>query len=298
MTRFHGILPAIVTPFDAQDRFNPAAFEALAARLYPAGVDGLYVCGQTGEGLQQSAAQRKLVAECAVACSPAGKQVIVHIGAGTTAESVDLAKHASRAGAHAVSSLPPLGSYSFPEIREYYAAIAAAAEVPLLIYYFPNFSPAIATTEQALELCAIPNVIGLKFTAPDFFRLWCLKRSGAVVYNGYDEMLISGLVMGADGGIGTTYNLMPERFAALYRHSVAGDWDQAKAEQDVINELIAVLLRYPFLPATKLLLKWSGIDCGECIEPRRRLTAAEEAGLRAEAAQAVAGQELLSSVPA
>ena len=68
--KFFGILPAVVTPVDDTGRFQAAPFETLLARVYGAGVDGIYVCGQTGEGLQQTAAQRKQVAEVAMACSP------------------------------------------------------------------------------------------------------------------------------------------------------------------------------------------------------------------------------------
>lgn len=129
-----GILPAVVTPFDAEGRFDVVAFERLIARLYAAGVHGLYVCGQTGEGLQQPPEQRKRVAEAAVRCSPPGKLVIVHIGAASTAEAVELARHAAKIGAQAVSSLPPAGPFPFEEVRGYYRDLAAASAVPLLVY--------------------------------------------------------------------------------------------------------------------------------------------------------------------
>ena len=217
MISFRGILPAISTPFDAEGRFCADAFERLLDRCYSAGVDGMYVCGQTGEGLQQSAAQRKLVAEVAVNASPKGKTIIVHVGAMSTAEAVELAKHAARIGAHAVSALPPIGNYSFAEIKAYYAAIATASDLPLLMYYFPSYAPSVNTLAQILELCAIPNVIGLKFTANDLFLLSEIKKSGATIFYGTDEMLLAGLVMGADGGIGSFYNVAPGLFAQLYR---------------------------------------------------------------------------------
>jgi N-acetylneuraminate lyase len=286
-----GILPAIVTPFDPEGRFDIAAFERLIARLYAAGVHGLYVCGQTGEGLQQPLEQRQRVAEAAVRCSPPGKLVIVHIGAASTAEAVELARHASKIGAQAVSSLPPAGPFSFEEVRGYYRDLAAASGVPLLIYYFPSFSTAIRTSDQILELCAIPNIVGLKFTDSDMFRLWLLRRAGAVVFNGSDEMLVAGLIMGANGGIGSIYNLLPERFVELYGHAISGRWQQARAMQDQINEVIEAILHYPVHAAVKAVLRWRGLDCGDCIAPRRRLTAEEEAGLRARLARTTLGAE-------
>jgi N-acetylneuraminate lyase len=291
-------MPAVVTPFDESGAFAPRPFEALLERLYAAGVDGLYVCGQTGEGMQQSVASRQLAAEAAVRLTPKGKTVIVHIGAHTTADAITLAKHAARAGAHAVSSLPPAGSYSFEEIRAYYQAVAAASDLPLLIYYFPSVAPALRTTEQMLELCAIPNVVGLKFTDSDMFRLWSIKRTGAVIFNGSDEMLVAGLIMGADGGIGSTYNLMPASFVALHRAAVSGDWTKARAVQNQINEFIAVLLRFPVNPGVKIALRASGIDCGYCIEPRRRLTDAEEQDFLSSLAATELGRDLLAAAPA
>ncbi len=292
----HGIIPAIVTPFDHNERFARRPFEQLIQRLYAAGVHGLYVCGQTGEGLQQSVEQRKQVAEAAVEASPEGKTVIVHIGAPSTKDTIELARHAGQAGAHVVSSLPPAGAYSFSEIRDYYQAIAAASRVPLLIYYFPSMAPSIRSTEQVLELCRIPNVCGLKFTDSDFFRLWCLRRSGQVVFNGADEMMVAGMVMGANGGIGSTYNLMPEAFVALYERATTGDWNGARQMQDAINEVIEVILRYPVHAAVKVILRWSGIDCGHCIAPRRRLSPEEEDHLRGAVAATSLGQQIIATM--
>src|SRR5439155_23822668 len=100
------------------------AMERLIARLYAADVDGLYVCGQTGEGLAQSVKMRKAALETAAACSPAGKIVIAHVGAARVEDAIDLARHAASQGVAAISSLPPTGPFSFEEIREYYATLA------------------------------------------------------------------------------------------------------------------------------------------------------------------------------
>ena len=266
-----GILPAIVTPFHEDGEFNPLVFEQLIERFYKAGIDGLYVCGQTGEGLQQPIEQRKRVAEMAVRCSPAGKHVIVHIGGHTTTDAVDLARHASRIGAAAVSSLPPAGGYSFLEIREYYRAVAAASDVPLLVYYFPSIAPNCTLLSQILELCELPNVAGLKFTDSDMYKVWSLRRKGKIVFHGSDEMLVSGLIMGANGGIGGTYNVMPELFVQLYRHAQAGEWQKARELQDIINPVIAEILNYPIHDAIKQILRAQGYDAGRAILPRRRL---------------------------
>src|SRR5262249_52081292 len=81
-----GIIPATVTPLDPEEGFAPGAYKTLLERLYAAGVNGVYVCGQTGEGLLQTVEQREQVAEAAVKYSPPGKTVIVHVGAHRTAD--------------------------------------------------------------------------------------------------------------------------------------------------------------------------------------------------------------------
>ena len=276
---FAGILPALVTPLDENEQFVVKNFELLLERVYAAGAHGVYVSGQTGEGLMQPLAARQQLIEAAVRNSPKDKIVIAHVGAYRTPEAICLARFASKVGVHAVSSLPPIGLYSFQEIKQYYIDLAAASEAPLLLYYFPAFSRAIVSLESQRELLTIPNVIGLKFSDFNLHGLWKLKQESEVVFNGHDEVLAAGLLMGADGGIGSFYNLVPELFVELYDRARSGDWAAARATQDRINELIEITLRFPMLPAIKTMLGWSGIPCGPCCAPRRSLTAAEEARL-------------------
>lgn len=296
MNAFNGIYPALITPVNENRELRQEAFEQLLARVYGEGIHGVYVCGQTGEGFQLSATTREAVASCAVRCSPPQAKVIVHVGAPTTAEAVRLARHASHVGAHCVSSLPPVGNYSFEEVKSYYRAIAEASSVPLLIYYFPSLSEAISTTEQVLELCAIPNVIGLKFTDSDFFRLWVVRKTGAVVFAGSDEMLLAGLIMGANGGIGSTYNLIAGSFVKLYECASRTDWEKARHLQNQINEFIQVALRYPIHTVIKQVLTWTGIECGTCIPPRRSLSPAEQADLHESLLKTELGNDLLTTL--
>jgi N-acetylneuraminate lyase len=280
MTELHGILPALVTPFDDEGAFYAPAFERLLERVYAAGAHGVYVCGQTGEGLLQSVTQRKRAAEVALRYSPRGKQVIIHTGAHSTADAVELTRHASTSGAAAVSSLPPTGPYSFADVYGYYQAIASVSDVPVLVYYFPEVSGAVSSPEQIEDLCGIQNVAGLKFTDFDLFTLSRLTRSGRIVFNGRDEVFAAGMLMGAHGGIGTFYNLVPELFVQVYEAGSSGRWAEARLAQDRINDLIAILIRYPLFPAVKTVLRWSGLDCGGCLGPRRLLTSEQHDALR------------------
>ncbi|MFN7920384.1 MAG: dihydrodipicolinate synthase family protein [Bryobacteraceae bacterium] len=277
--RFHGVLPAIVTPVDAKGRFDEVAYEKLVSFVYSEGVHGLYVCGQTGEGLQQDPAQRKRVAEASVRLSPKGKQVIVHVGAYNTATAIDLARHAERAGATAISSLAPSGPFSFPEVVRYYEAVAGATSLPLFVYHFPPGTAAIRTIEDLERLLQIPNVVGLKFTDTNLYIMGEVKRTGALIYNGADEMFSGGMLFGADGGIGSFYNIVPRMFVEMYESAQRGDWERARELQKPVNHLIRLALRYPGIAAVKSILEWMGLPCGGPIGPRRGLTAEEKAEL-------------------
>ncbi|HET8549309.1 MAG TPA: dihydrodipicolinate synthase family protein [Bryobacteraceae bacterium] len=182
-----------------------------------------------------------------------------------------------------MSSLPPVGSLSFREVKAYYEAIASAApDLPVLVYYFPEFSKSIATLDQIFDLCTISNVVGLKFTDFDLYRMSLISREGRIILNGRDEVFAAGVLMGAGGGIGSFYNLVPELFVEVWQHAGAGRYNRARKVQDRINDLIRLVLRFPMLPALKTILGWSGIDCGPAVAPRRQLTAEESERLRRE----------------
>ncbi|MPZ19416.1 MAG: hypothetical protein GEV06_16090 [Luteitalea sp.] len=275
-----GVLPAVVTPFDSNGRFAPKPFERLLERLYGVGVHGVYLCGTTGEGLLQSREDRQRVTEVATACTPTDRDVIVHVGAPSLSETIELAAHAAQVGARAISSLPPLaGPFGFADVREFYGKLAAASSVPVIVYYFPASYPSITSLEQLEELCALPNVVGVKFTDFDLYTMARIARPDRCVFNGRDEVFAAGLLMGADGGIGSFYNLVPELFVRIHTLAREERWTEARTAQRDVNALITLTQPFPLFPAIKQILAWSGIDCGTCLPPRRPLNDAERAAL-------------------
>lgn len=291
----HGILPALITPFDAECRVNEESLEMLLERFYTAGANGVYVCGQTGEGLLQSVEQRKTVAEVVMANSPKAGQVVIHVGAYRPEEAFELARHASRIGATAVSSLPLIGAYSYEEVHAYYRKLAATADVPVLVYFFPDVCPVVRGAEQIIELTQIPDVAGVKFTDYNLYDLATIRETGTAVFNGRDEVLAAGLLMGANGGIGSFYNLVPGLFVELYDLAHRSRWQQAQTVQRKVNELIRITLKFPLLPSLKEMLTWAGIDCGPCLAPRRALTDDERRLLQAALAQSTFGREAFAN---
>jgi N-acetylneuraminate lyase len=222
-----------------------------------------------------SLTDREAVVDCLMSHLPEGKKLLVHVGAPRVEDAISLAVHAAKAGAHAVSSLPPQGNFS--ELCDYYQRLAHQSPLPLIVYYFPEACPgAFQRVEELEQISALPNVSGVKFTDFNLFLLQQLSRLGKVVYNGRDEVLAAGLLMGAQGGIGSTYNLAPEIYVALYRHTQRGDWEKARQLQQVVNQLIAVLVRYPFLPALKAALGWVGFECGPSLNGERFQNGAQQ----------------------
>ena len=283
-TRLAGILPALVTPLLPDGGVNIAALEKLLERVYTAGVDGVYLCGSTGEGTLLEAAERRKIVETAVRNSPRGKQVIVHVGAWSLDVADCLARHAESVQASAVSSIRPAG-VNYADMLAWYRTLGSASSLPLLAYYFPDSTGERLTVDQLTEICQLPGVAGLKYTDYDLYTLSLLVRDGYPVFNGRDEVLAAGLLMGACGGIGSIYNLVPELFVEVRNLSAAGDWKAARALQDRINNLIRVLLRFPFLPSLKQVLSWEGIDCGSVVRPRAGLTPSQQSELRTSLAE-------------
>lgn len=282
LEKLTGILPALVTAFD-ENGVDTKTTGKLVDKLLGAGVDGMYIGGSTGEMVLQSVAERKALLECVIEAAAGRGAMIAHIGAMTTADTVELAKHAKTAGADAVSSVTPLYyKYTFREIKNYYQRIADAAELPVIIYNIPALTGTVLSSDQLCELLSIPGIGGMKFTSSDFYQLERLRTAfpDHIFYNGSDEMLLSGLAAGADGGIGTTYNYQPERMVNIRKAFLANDIKGARKLQSEANQTIEVILRNGVLVSTKKLLELMGMPVGVCREPIMPLSDEMVADLR------------------
>ncbi len=282
LEKLTGILPALVTAFD-ENGVDTKTTGKLVDKLLGAGVDGMYIGGSTGEMVLQSVAERKALLECVIEAAAGRGAMIAHIGAMTTADTVELAKHAKTAGADAVSSVTPLYyKYTFREIKNYYQRIADAAELPVIIYNIPALTGTVLSGDQLCELLSIPGIGGMKFTSSDFYQLERLRTAfpDHIFYNGSDEMLLSGLAAGADGGIGTTYNYQPERMVNIRKAFLANDIKGARKLQSEANQTIEVILRNGVLVSTKKLLELMGMPVGVCREPIMPLSDEMVADLR------------------
>jgi N-acetylneuraminate lyase len=279
------ILPALVTPLLPSGQLDEKSTERLIGHLYDKGVGGLYITGSTGEGIYLDPAIRKRIAEIAVSLSTKRGNVIVHVGAVQPAMAIELANHAATIGADAISSIPPFaGGYSWAEVHSFYSALARSSKLPVVAYYIPGLTGQPRSIDELASLLSVPNIAGYKFTD---FNLYTMQRlltrfdPDQVMYNGPDEMLAFGLQFGAHGGIGTTYNVMPELILQIARHCADRQYEQAVAVQKQANEVIEPLIACHGVASTKQILVWQGlIDHPHCAAPRAALTAEQQATLR------------------
>lgn len=290
---FRGIMPALITPLNDNGTIREKSVRPLMDWQSAQGVQGFYVLGATGEGAVLAEKERMRMAEAAAdAVKGTGKKLILHIGAPELASAERLAKHAREVGADAVSSVYPnfFCHYSVEEALDYYRRLIDACGLPMLGYCQALMQGAdvVSFVDRFMQL---DGTIGVKYTFPNYYNMYLIKQlcSGNInVINGPDETLLAGLSMGADGGIGSTYNLMADWYVQLYSAFCANDVSAASALQQKINRVIGVCIRYGVVPSIKLCLNEMGFDVGHAAAPGRRyteeqrkeiITAFREAGL-------------------
>ncbi len=285
MTRFAGVWPALVTPLTPDDQINVAATRRLVEHLLKTGIGGLYVGGSTGEGVLLPTATRQRLAEVVIEQVNHRVPVMVHVGAAATADAVTLAAHAAASGADAVSAVPPFYfQVGFRGIKEHYQRIADASPLPLYLYYIPSATGVNLTAAQMAELCQISHVRGFKYTAYDLHlleQIMALTGGKMNVFSGPDQLFLPFLALGVDGAIGTTYNVLASHYVRLYGAFQQGDMATARRLQSQANRVIDVFVGYGGLPAVKEMMRFIGLDCGDCRRPLRKLDEGEVAALRA-----------------
>ncbi|HCN96483.1 MULTISPECIES: N-acetylneuraminate lyase [Leclercia] len=258
-----GVMPALLTPFNDQQQLDTQSLRQLVRFNIAQGMDGLYVGGSTGEAFVQSIAERQEVLEI-VAEEAKGKiTLIAHVGTVSTHESQQLAQAASRFGYDAVSAVTPFYyPFSFEEHCDHYRGIVDSAEgLPMVVYNIPALSGVKLSLDQINTLVTLPGVGALKQTSGDLFQMEQIRRAhpDLVLYNGYDEIFASGLLAGADGGIGSTYNIMGWRYQGIVKALKEGDIATAQALQTKCNEVIDLLIKVGVFRGLKTVLHYMGV---------------------------------------
>lgn len=272
-----GIIPALVTPFKEDGSVNYDSLKELIKTLIAKGVGGFYACGSTAECFLLTDDERKKVLETVVNTVDGKVPVIAHLGNIGTDKTCELAHHAKSIGASAVSSVPPFYyKFSFEEIAQYYADIAKSApDLPLIIYSIPAFSGVSINADNIGKIIDASGAQGLKYTDYNLFELEKISRKypNLSLFNGHDELYVNALPVGIDAAIGSTFNVMPQKYIKLKEYFDAGNLSAAADKQKEINEIIEAMIKVGVNQSIKYWLGKSGISCGDCRKPFAPLTA-------------------------
>ena len=239
-SKYQGIFPAFYACYDDEGAISPERVRAFTEYLIGKGVKGLYVGGSSGECIYQSVAERKLLLENVMAAAEGRITIIAHVACNNAADSRALAAHAESLGVDAIAAIPPIYFHLPPYgIAKYWNDISAAApNTDFIIYNIPQLAGVALSSALLREMLKNPRVIGVKNSSMPVQDIEMWRDEGALVFNGPDEQLLSGLAAGAIGGIGGTYAAMPELYLAIYRLFGQGEIARAREIQDACCHMI------------------------------------------------------------
>ena len=284
ITRYQGVIPAFYACYDEKGEVSGKAVDALTEYFVKKGVKGIYVGGSSGECIYQSVAERKAVLEHVMDAARGKLTVIAHVACNNTRDSQELARHAEKLGVDAIASIPPI-YFHLPEhaVAGYWNDISAAApNTDFIIYNIPQLAGVALTMPLLREMLKNPRVVGVKNSSMPVQDIQMFKDEGTkggrdfVVFNGPDEQLISGLVMGADGGIGGTYGAMPELILKLWTLTKGGKLDEARQLQYDVDNIIYALCAPKcnmYASIKEVLRRREGLDIGGVRAPLANYTA-------------------------
>ena len=240
VTKYNGIIPAFYACYNTEGKIDPEAVRALTRWFIDKGVQGLYVGGSSGECIYQSKEERKTVLENVMAEAKGKLTIIAHVACNNTADSQELAAHAESLGVDAIASIPPIYFHLPPKgIAKYWNDISnAAPNTDFIIYNIPQLAGVGLTVPLLQEMLKNPRVIGVKNSSMPVQDIQMWHDEGALVFNGPDEQLLSGLAAGAAGGIGGTYGVMPELYLEIFRCFQNGQLERGREIQNECCRII------------------------------------------------------------
>lgn len=258
-----GIISALPTPFNNEQQIDTESLKKLVRFNIEQGMHGLYVGGSTGEAFLQDVTEREKVLETVAEEAGDKLTLIAHVGAISTRDSQLLARAAVKYGFDAISAVTPFYyPFSFEEHYAHYQAIINEADgLPMVVYNIPALSGVKLSLDQINTLVRLPGVQALKQTSGDLFQMEQIRRQHPelILYNGYDEIFASGVIAGADGGIGSTYNIMGWRYKNILSAIEKGDIQTARRIQTECNKVIDTLIKTGVLAGIKSLLHFMNV---------------------------------------
>ncbi len=277
---FTGLIAATHTPMHNDGSINLEVIERQADLLITNGVSGAFVCGTNGEGLSLTIEERMAVAERWVKVAQKNLNVIVHVGHNCLKDCQNLAKHAQKIGAKAIALVAPtfFKPKNVDDLVDFcYEVANSASDLPFYYYHIPSLSgvkfPMFEFLNKAKD--RISNLAGIKFSDKDlmdFNQCLTLDNGRFNMLFGKDEILLSALILGAKGAVGSTYNFAAPLYHLIMTAYQAGDIETAQIEQINAVKMVSIMLKYGGISAGKAIMKMIGIDCGPVRLPLRNLT--------------------------
>ena len=287
--KYRGVIPAFYACYDKDGGISVEGVRALTRHLIAKGVKGVYVGGSSGECIYQHPDERKAVLEAVMSEAKGKLTVIAHVACNNTADSVELAAHAERCGVDAIAAIPPIYFHLPPyAIAEYWNAMSAAApNTEFVIYNIPQLAGTALTMPLLDEMLKNPNVIAVKNSSMPTQDIQMFKDEGVkargedgfAVFNGPDEQFVCGLAMGADGGIGGTYAVMPELYIKMFELMQKGEVAKARELQYDADRIIYKMCEAHgnlYAVQKELLKRMYGLDLGGVRAPMPNLIPADE----------------------
>ncbi|MDO4626712.1 MAG: N-acetylneuraminate lyase [Pasteurellaceae bacterium] len=271
MKDLKGIFSALLVSFNADGSINEQGLRQIVRHnIDKMKVNGLYVGGSTGENFMLSTQEKKEIFRIAKDEAKDQIALIAQVGSVNLHESIELGKYATELGYDCLSAVTPFYyKFSFAEIKHYYDTITAETGNKMIVYSIPFLTGVNMGVEQFGELYRNPNIIGVKFTAGDFYLLERLKNAypNHLIWAGFDEMMLPAVSLGVDGAIGSTFNVNGLRARQIFELTKAGKLAEALEIQHITNDLIEEILANGLYLTIKELLKLDCVDAGYCREP-------------------------------
>lgn len=289
LSELRGIIPAIVTPFDAAHEVDHATLRTVTGLLVSGGVHAIMATGGTGEFPHLEPDERSAVIRTIVDAVAGEIPVIAGTAACGLSQTLRLAEQAAAAGADAIISVPPF-YFPLPDtaLLDYFSRLAAASPLPLYVYNNPLYTGNPLRPELVLELLELPNVVGLKQSEGDLGQLVEIIHQARSVrglrtglFTGIDSQLTGALAIGADGIFSTAAGIVPKQVVGLFGAAERGDYADARARQLALQPLNRFLEYDPgYVAPAKAALTMMGIDVGEPRPPLPLLDDRQRSDLR------------------
>ena len=264
-----------MVPYNEDGSINEKGLrEIVRYNIDKMGVDGLYVGGSTGENFMISTEEKKKVFEIAIDEAKDAVHLIAQVGSINLHEAVELGKYVTKLGYKCLSAVTPFYyKFDFEEIKDYYETIVRETGNYMVIYSIPFLTGVNMSLSQFGELFKNEKIIGVKFTAGDFYLLERVRKAfpDKLIFAGFDEMLLPATVLGVDGAIGSTYNVNGIRAKKIFELAKQSKIAEALEIQHVTNDLIEGILSNGLYQTIKEILKLEGVDAGYCRKPMKKI---------------------------